>query len=271
MSTFWKVPFLEMASNVWSLEEEKWIDDSPRFEDIDLLKKEAKGKSIIDGANLRDEMVKMWEHKEVNLRIRELPGRTRLVFLGTDEQWNQIPWTLWSRIFQAIGPVGYVLFYAHPLKREYPQTNIAIGPNNINAGYSYICDQKLVVVYRFEEATRVLLHEMLHTVCFDKEKATEDLEASTEAWTEVLLCSLLSKGKIGKFNILWKKQCKWILQQVIYLKQNYNVNSPADYAWRYTVGKYEVLKNLGFLEDCKIDKMEVGLRFTTPELDVEMY
>ena len=267
---FWKRPFLDMASSVWAMPREEWIDDSPNLQDTDLLKKEAMEGSSIDDINMRGEMIEKWKRKEVSLRVKELPERTRIVFLGTDDQWSKIPWAFWARIFQAMGyPVGRVLFYAHPSLREYPEKGGQIGSKHINAGYSYICQQNIVVIYRFEEATRVLLHELLHTACFDKEKHVTALEANTEAWTEVLLCALLSRGKENVFNALWLKQCKWIHQQSLYLQSHWNVLSEKDYAWRYTIGKHQVLKSLGYMNTSytSSEPIVTGLRFTTPELD----
>ena len=266
---FLKMPFLDMASTVWAMPEEQWIDDSPTLKDTELLLKEAKGESQIDDNNLREQMIQQWKSEKVSLFVKELPGRTRLVFLGTVEQWNEIPWTLWSRIMQAIQePVKHILFYAHPLKREFPNGTSSIGASNINAGYSYLCQKSLVVIYRFEEATRVLLHELLHTACFDNGKDTEDLEASTEAWTEILLCALLSKGSVKKFNQLWLKQCEWIVGQTALLQKSYNVNTRNDYAWRYTLGKHLKLIEMGFMVKCK-PYANPGLRFTTPEWNLQ--
>jgi hypothetical protein len=215
-------------------------------------------------------MIEKWEQKKVKLKVKELPGRTRVVFLGTETQWSQIPWPLWARIMQAIGhPVGYILFYAHPLNRSFPSgSSLNIGASNINAGYSYICQKSLVVIYRFEEATRVLLHELLHTACFDSEKQVVDLEVSTEAWTELFLCALLSEGSKPKFNKLWKQQCSWIEAQTKLLRSKYNVNGPQDYAWRYLVGKHESLKSMGYMEKCHVFRGQIGLRFTTTEWNI---
>jgi hypothetical protein len=267
---FLKEPFLDMASTVWAMPEEKWVDDSPSEYDKKLLDKEGIAESMLDEVNLRGEMLEKWKANKIELRVKKLPGRTRLVFLGTDNQWSQIPWLLWSRIMQAIGhPVGHILFYAHPLKREFPDhSGEQISPLNINAGYSYICKQSLVVIYRFEEATRVLLHELLHTACFDHEKETVNLEASTEAWTELLLCAILSKGSRATYDKLWKKQCSWIEAQTKLLRYKYNVNTPNDYAWRYMVGKHEKLESMGLMEKCPPYKGKIGLRFTTPEWEI---
>jgi len=187
--------------------------------------------------------------------------------LGTSDQFANIPWALWARIFQGIGhPIGRILFYGHPSERFFPSPGEPVGPENVNGGYTNLCSQERIVIYRYEEATRVLLHELLHTACFDKEKEVEDLEASTEAWTEIFLCALLSKGKSGAFSSLWLKQCKWIHAQCEMLEKSGTVNGPKDYAWRYINGKRNVLYGLGFLKKCSGPVVgKLTPRFTTPE------
>ena len=273
--TFWKEPFLDMATKVWAMPQEHWIDDSPKFADTDLLHKNALSESVIDEVNFRADMVAKWKSGKSNIQIKvkDLPGRTRVVFLGTEEQWSQSPWATWARIFQAVEhPIGRVLFYADPRPRVDPEPG-PLKAKDINGGYSYICRQELVVIYRFEEATRVLLHELLHTLCFDKEKGVEDLEAHTEAWTEAFLCALLSKGSSAKFNKLWKKQVHWMVEQSESLNVERGINGPAEYAWRYMLGKKEVLEGLGFLRGYTAGNQHqptASLRFTTPVWDEEM-
>lgn len=273
--SFWKEPFLDMAHKVWAMPEEYWIDDSPRFTDTDLLQTNALSESAIDEVNYRADMVAKWKAGEVILKIKELPGRTRVVFLGTEEQWHQIPWITWARIFQLVEhPIGHVLFYADPRTRVDPIEKGELKAKDINGGYSYICSQELVVIYRFEEATRVLLHELLHTLCFDKEKGVENLEAHTEAWTELYLCALLSKGSTVKFNKLWRQQVHWMIEQANTLSIERQVKTPTDYAWRYMLGKKDLLEKMGFLRDytAGINQQPPtqSLRFTTPEWDLEM-
>ena len=275
--TFWTKPFLDLADSVWAKPEERWIDDSPTKADIAMLEKEAADSKFDNQVeNLRSEMLAKWRSGSADLKVRELPGITRLVFLGTEDQWSQIPWTLWSRILQAIGhPIGYLLFYAHPKKREYPdrvgntdKDTKTIEAEHINAGYSFICQQHTVVIYRFEEATRVLVHELLHTACFDSDLSVEHLEASTEAWAEVFLCALLSKGKAPTFMKLWRLQCAWITAQTLHLKTKWSIQGPADYCWRYLIGRHEVLKTKGFMLEGSAFIGIPGLRFTTPEWDL---
>jgi hypothetical protein len=265
----WLDVLLESAASVWEMPAEEWIDDSPRLTDTELLDREASGGDQIDTRNLRAEMVTAWRAGQANLYVRELPSRTRVVMLGTEEQFKAVPWAFWSRIFQAIGyPVGYVLLYASPEKREFPAAGEAAGAEHINGGYSFLCKQSLVVVYRFEEATRVLLHELLHTACFDKEKAVEHLEANTEAWTEVFLCGLLAKGNRTVFMRLWKKQCRWMEEQAVRLRDEHGVEGKEDYTWRYITGKLRVLEAHGFFADCgKAEVANLSMRMTTPEWD----
>ena len=273
---FWKEPFLDMASKIWAMPEEHWIDDSPRLSDTRILEKYAKIDSPIDEVNFRADMVAKWRKpgSKVDLKVRELPGRTRVVFLGTDEQWSQIPWAFWSRIFQTIEhPIGHTLVYADPRPRVDPRESRGLKAYDINGGFSYLGHQEVVVLYRFEEVTRVLLHELLHTVGFDGEKSTEDLEAHTEAWTELFMCGLLSKGKAVRFSQLWSKQVVWMMEQAESLRLERGVNTPADYAWRYMLGKVEVLRSGGFLRGYTHrlkHQPTKSLRFTTPEWDSEM-
>ena len=269
----WLDILLDTAKDVWSKPAEQWIDDSPKFEDTEILYRETGGDSAIDKQNLREAMVNAWKAGQANLYIRELPGRTRVVFLGTAEQFATVPWAFWSRIFVAIGhPVGYVVVYASPEPRVFPPEGSPIDAEHINGGYSFLCQQSLVVVYRYEEVTRVLLHELLHTACFDNGKPVEHLEANTEAWTEVFLCALLSRGSRTIFMRLWKQQCAWMEEQVARLAFAHGVNGEGDYAWRYFTGKMKVLQDHGFYVDCKTgSKSNLNLRMTTPEWDPLLY
>jgi hypothetical protein len=266
-----------MAEKVWTVAEERWIDDSPRTEDTVILEKYAVAHSPIDTVNFRADMLAKWREKGsgVDLKVRELPGRTRVVFLGTEEQWSQIPWAFWARIFQAIEhPIGHTLIYADPRPRVDPDKNRSLTAADINGGFSYLGQREVIVLYRYEELTRVLLHELLHTAGFDSDKGVEQLEAYTEAWTEIFLCALLSRGRINTFTRLWTEQVNWMLEQAESLEVEYNVNTHLDYAWRYMKGKMEVLEGLGFLRGFihkRLQQPTTSLRFTTPTWDAEMY
>jgi hypothetical protein len=105
------------------------------------------------------------------------------------------------------------------------------------------------------------------------EKSVESLEAHTEAWTELFLCAILSRGRARKFNMLWKAQVDWMTEQAESLKKEQNINTSADYAWRYMLGKREVLEEGGFLRSfiSRTHEPTTSLRFTTPIWDLYMF
>ena len=268
-------PFLTMAKSVWSLPELHWIEDSVTANDLALLEAEANPAtpSNIDSANFRQEMIIAWKQGgqsgNINIFARELPGYTRVIAIGTAADYKNTDWVLWARCFQAIAhPIGYVLYFMNRTPRLYPPAGQKVEAKHINGGYSYICSQSKIVLYRFEESARVLLHELLHTACFDKDLPVEQLEAATEAWTELYICALVSKGSVRRFASLWSIQQKWIEVQVDILQREYGVKDQRDYAWRYITGKYEYLIARGFIQPkaASLGNVERSLRFVSPEI-----
>jgi hypothetical protein len=63
-----------------------------------------------------------------------------------------------------------------------------------------------------------------------------------------------------------------MVEQAASLKLERNVATPADYAWRYMLGKKEYLEKLGFLRGyvSRVQGATTSLRFTTPEWDSEI-
>lgn len=182
------------------------------------------------------------------------------------------PWELWARIFQWLGPCNTgqkwrVFWFPASQKRLLPSPGEQVTAANINGGYSYPCFPDAIVIYRAEEATRVLIHEILHAACCDPEDAPLPWkEATTESWAELLLVAILSQGNEKEAQRLWSIQSQWIANQNATLQLRYNVHTPDDYAWRYTVGREAVLHTL------KVDLPEPNslrsrsLRLTSPEL-----
>lgn len=159
------------------------------------------------------------------------------------------PWEEWGRIFQWMGypPEGKWTVYWFPahIKRLLPPPGHEVGPQNINGGYCFPCNPQSIVVYRYEEASRVLLHELLHAACLDPQGAELPIkEATTETWAELLLVALCSKGSEAKATSLWHLQSQWISNQNHLLRSQHNVYTVNDYAWRYTLGREQILKNL---------------------------
>ncbi len=162
---------------------------------------------------------------------------------------KDIPWNLWGRILRLfhtkqVAPFT-IYFLASPSLRTFPSSaHEPIQPQHINGGYTYPCRPDTIVIYRAEDATRVLIHELQHASCLDKqEKGIDHVEAETEAWAELLYVALLSRGDPAQWVILWDRQWKWICSQNKRVAQHLkSASSPYPFPWRYTLGKEEILR-----------------------------
>ena len=159
------------------------------------------------------------------------------------------PWDLWGRLFQWLGPSPNgqrwrLFWFPAPNKRILPTLGQEVGPTNLNGGYTFPCKHDSIVVYRLEEATRVLLHEILHAACLDPPADLPLKEATTETWAELFLVALCSGGSLKKAAELWAIQSQWISSQNHKLKTQYGIHGHEQYAWRYTVGRELILRSL---------------------------
>jgi hypothetical protein len=183
------------------------------------------------------------------------------------------PWDLWGRIFQWLGspPHGEtkwrVFWFPATVKRQYPPPGEELGPTSINGGYSYVCRSDTIVIYRLEEATRVLVHEILHASCCDPENESLPMkEANTETWAELFLVALLSGGSEAKAANLWKIQSQWIADQNAIIRNRFGVETPEDYAWRYTLGRERILDSLKIELPQPVQTHTKSSRLTSPSL-----
>jgi len=153
---------------------------------------------------------------------------------------------IWWRIVRLLSekPVRIVIF-AHPLLRTMPSKG-PIEAKHINGGYAMRCDATSIVIYRQEEISRVMIHELLHASCSDPyHKSVECIESDTEAWAEIILCAMAAKGNKNSYNRYMNEQILYSVDQASILQNKHKVHSPSDYAWRYTIGKFEVWERLG--------------------------
>jgi hypothetical protein len=158
-----------------------------------------------------------------------------------------LEWNTWWRSVRLLSPNKKVriVFFGNPMNRQFPKSG-SVESEHINGGSTYRCNSETVLVYRREEATRVLLHELFHANCSDPyRKSTEYIEADTEAWAEIMLCAMAAKGQKAKWDTLMKKQVDWALRQSETLKDFYDLKGPSDYAWRYAVGRLDIWKAMG--------------------------
>jgi hypothetical protein len=168
-----------------------------------------------------------------------------------------------------------VIFFCAETLREFPPAKQGeaeeVGPAHLNGGYAYPNDPASIVIYREEEAARVLVHEMLHACGSDKMENPEwKREVLTESWAELFLIAIQAGGSVLKGELLWKEQARWILAQESLLTQVYNVRKVDDYAYRYTVGRRAVMEKWGLVfEDLFVEPRSVvgnSLQFTAPLL-----
>jgi len=191
---------------------------------------------MFDTLGLKQEML----HKG---GVKSVSTLGEIIVLG----WSSPPWNTWWRAIRLLvmKPVR-ILIFAHPRKRLLPRKNHAVKEEHINGGFAMRCDPMSIVIYRKEEVTRVIIHELLHASCSDPyHKETPHIEADTEAWAEIMLCGMGARGGAASWRRLMREQINYSLRQAATLRDNHGVNTEADYAWRYTVGRLDVWRKLG--------------------------
>jgi len=241
--------------------------------DMAFLEEESSAPSSFDPFGWRKEMLETYKKGNAIAEVRECTYG-RVVAIGKQGVIQGIPWDLWGRILRLYkqGTKAKVYFLANPYLRLFPKgtrpiragnlanAHHAIGPPHINGGYTYTCNKETIVIYRAEDATRVLLHEFQHASCLDhKENGTDIVEAETEAWAELLYAGLLSKGKKALFHELVKKQADWMVNQNEVVKRH--IRKERQFPWRYTIGKQEVWERWGLIQDVRPIQIQ-SLRLT---------
>ena len=263
----------DAVKHVYALEPIAWENDTITHNDMTILKHEALSGAQFDTLQLKKNIWTALLEKRATVIIKK-NTLGRIVICTTDN--NQIyPWDLWARLFQWLGPskvgVWQIYIYASDVKRVLPSPGSNVSAEHINGGYTYACRSDAIIIYRYEECTRVLIHELLHAACTDHHsKAVEYKEAATEAWAELFLVALLSKGKEHKAYQLWKIQDHHIQDLNYTLRTYYNVHHPADYSARYTIMREPIFIGLGIMLDSYTPKQISSSRFTCEELDKYM-
>ena len=278
-----KIVHEEITNRLRSAPKLVWIADQPTQADLDHVLKQGSDFSEFDPLQLRKKMLEDLQNKKAILLTRT-SKIAKILAVIYPEQESAIPWDLFGKIFTAFGESSKpwrVVWFANPTPRMLPAAAAppsappaaaqAPAAAHMNGGYAYPCEPSTVVVYRWEEAARVLIHELLHAACTDApEDPIEIKEAKTETWAEIFLAAILSAGKPKKFAQLWKIQAQWIADQEYVLSRDHDVMEPSDYAWRYTLARRFVLKEYGCgLPVPSADpRAAIGgsMRFTSPAL-----
>jgi hypothetical protein len=252
-----------------------WVDDQPTSDDLRHIQAQVDTDSRFDKLRLRSQMLSDLATGKAKLLCKRAQWDgskvLAIVYPGTQPDWN-----LWGRVLLAFGPSKRpwrIVWFAHPAQRRVPAEaeDPVVGPQHLNGGYAYPCRPETIVIYRKEEATRVLVHELLHASCTDDMRLSEAWrEVLTETWAELFLVAVQARGSRARAAQLWAAQAQWIADQEDLLTRIYGVRGPEDYAWRYTVGRREVLEKMGVqLPESSPDSMAAtggSLRYTTPLL-----
>ena len=156
----------------------------------------------------------------------------------------------------------------HSIKSSNINNAHTVGPINVNGGYCRACAPDTIVIYRREDALRVLIHELQHAGCLDDHSMpTPQLEAHTEAWAELIYAMVGAVVHHIKPEEAWRIQTAWSAAQNRRLRDEFGVTGPAAYAWRYTVGKEEVWRAMD-LPVSGGKKVTESLQLGAPQLDV---
>jgi hypothetical protein len=270
-----------LVEHLSRFKQQKWSDTPPTADDMAHIQKEALEDSQFDPFMLRRSMFERFQRGEVICRSRSC-GNAKVIAFYEKGSRDPTPWELWSRIFSAFGrgreeKPWRIIWFAHPRPRLLPgaeknESGYQVEAKHINGGYAYPCDPSSIIIYRKEEATRVLIHELLHASCTDKHSLPTELkEAATEAWAELFLIGLLAGTSVSRAEKLWKLQAAWIANQHHILTTKYGVRGPSDYSWRYTIGRLKTFEALGLVIPAAVPAVATRMtsaRFTTAGLGV---
>ena len=219
-----------------------------------------------DTLHLKKDFATCLEKETCTIQQTESSLGTIIVFTLPGDKYTP-PWNTWWRVTRLLSPKKVrVLVFAHPKKRLAPEHG-PLDREHVNGGSTVRCDASTIVVYRKEEATRVLIHELFHANCSDPNLPVAHLEADTEAWAEMVLCAMTARGNKTSWTTLMNHQILYSVKQSKYSKTHHDVEGPDDYAWRYLVGRLDVWKRLGFsIPEAEASRIK-SLRFTTCEPD----
>jgi hypothetical protein len=238
-----------VLETVHSHRAEPWQPGTLTAKERSILHRECTTPSEFDELNSRATFYEQFLKGDLKPVVRQTAHGKVVALLAHEEQEREIPWTLWSRIFNAFGGFYTVFLCAHPALRTFPEhRGTPIRPLHINGGYTYPCDHSCVFIYRAEDATRVLIHELLHAACTDKKGAElEQMEAETEAWAELFWCAFMATpGDLKGFKTLVTLQSRWMAAQNRRLVSRGHIGpGPQKFPWRYTLGKTEMWRRWG--------------------------
>lgn len=250
---------LDIIRNEFNRSPISWKNATVSKDEMAFLKKECNTESEFDPLNKRTHLLNKLAKNEAIITAKSCKyGKIIAIYENTNQN-ADVPWNLWGRILRIFSTNSggsddipfKIFFLANTNLREFPSQK-QIKPHNINGGYTYRCNRETILIYRAEDATRVLIHELNHSCCLDAPNMTvDDVEAETEAWAELIYIALLSEGYPQQFTDLLRKQSEWMQKQNAKVEKY--IKSPKDFPWRYTIGKEDVWRRWGILTNHEND------------------
>lgn len=248
-----------------------WLSCQPEPAELAAAEKEATSGGQFDRLGLKLGIWNGYKKGTVKLVCKRL-GKLARVVMFLPAGVREPNWDMWAKVFNWFGPAGSgpwrVTYFAAQKQREFPDQGQDLGPEHVNGGYTTPCSTHGIFIYRAEEATRVLIHEMMHAACLDeKDWSIPEREAMVETWAELILIALLSKGRTVSATRLWVAQSHWIADTNWKAKHENNTHDLTDYAWRYLVGREQMYQRLGVALPAPRPSHKGSLRFTHPMLE----
>ena len=245
MSNQWLPIFLKSVENEFSKPISS-IQDKVTREEMQYILTTGSTEDEFDTLNTKKQFVAGLRKGQMYLEKQSCSLGTIIVIIPKDEPWKSIPWASWWRCIRLLSknPVR-ILIFAATNKREFPAKGQVIEPKHINGGLAMQCDARSIVIYRREEVTRVLVHELFHASCSDPEGPIQLVESDCEAWAELMICAMLARGNYLQFMRHFNEQAKYAVKQAFRVEKYNLVMNENDYAWRYIVGRIGVWKSLG--------------------------
>jgi hypothetical protein len=246
-----------------------WVRKNPDPKHLAVLEKECSGPSDFDEILSKQTLYREYKtgHLEPYVCQHALTKDTVVALFPDPQQVHDVPWALWSQIVQLFrrDEPHTIFLLAHQAIRHFPPYGKPVRPFHINGGYTYPCNADCVFLFRAEDATRVLIHELFHSNCCDNpDLHLEEKEAETEAWAELFWCGLVARGGLKTFKSLVNAQGSLIRTQNRRLVTGHHFESgPMGFPWRYTTGKETLWQRWGLLEGTT-DDMDIAdsLRLT---------
>ena len=252
----------------------KWRPSEPTDEEMDKADREANSGSQFDTKGLKAGMWHAWKRGDCDrlcMECVDAAGSVMARVVAFVPKGVAPPWEFWGKVFQWFGPSTsgpwYICWFGADSKRCFPAAG-ELGAEHVNGGYTTTCSNHGIYIYRKEEATRVLIHEMMHAACLDEPGwSIPDREAMVETWAELILIALKARGVPKEGHRLWKRQALWIADSNARATKH-GVHDDTDYAWRYLVGRTQMYARLGIaIPVATSDHPSKSTRFTDPALD----